>query len=101
MEDDQTSLCAFIDDRSIVTKSPGALTQAWERSNQWDKEHGWQVNYKKTAYICVGSPADLWGDSSGIRPTDATCLLGYDVVCARHARAERQQKRIEEVRKTA
>ena len=51
----QTQVQAYIDDRSIIARTPSDLEQAWNDSRRWDEARRWATNEKKTFLMEITS----------------------------------------------
>ena len=79
-----------------------ALQDAWARSQLWDAEHGWEVNFKKTQYLKVGPDCAYLETPMGVLPpTPSLCLLGYDILAHGKFAMARMETRITEAKTTA
>ena len=91
-------VCAFVDDRTLFSRNHTHLQEAWQKSQEWDAAHKWEVNYKKTRYMAVGPElASLPTPKGPLEPAPSLCLLGYDLLTKGHYTAIRMQERIGEV----
>ena len=96
------SMCAYIDDRTLHAPTMHALQDAWARSQLWDGEHGWEVNFKKTQYLKVGPDCAYLETPMGVLPpTPSLCLLGYDILAHGRFAMAKMETRITEVKTTA
>ena len=76
---------SFVDDRIILARCGGDLSEGWQASQQWDREHGWQVNTAKTVGFVLGEefPALNDGDDR-IEQHKTFKYLGNEIHMANH-----------------
>ena len=97
--------CAYVDDRTLLTKNPQDMQVVWDRSTQWDISSGWQVNrdktYVMTAGLQKGVASDInWGTASVV-PTIQMKILGHEVAKTYSAGGKLQKHRTQSARQVA
>ena len=88
-------LCAYIDDRTILTRDRDALANAWSLTHQWDKAVHWKMNVSKSALAIVGPLTKLSLEHEGeVLPISRTLkVLGVEAITQRQKRGGPQAKR--------
>ena len=88
-------LCAFIDDRTVVTRDRDAMQQAWALTHEWDASVHWKMNVKKSALAIIGPHTSLALEHRGeVLPEVYTLkILGLEAITMRQAGGLPQAKR--------
>ena len=90
-------LCAYIDDRTVLTTSEAQMREAWSLTHRWEKQEHWQMNVGKSAIGHVGKGAGPILEHGGqvLPEVEVMKLLGVEVLLDSRRGGGLQTKRTE------
>ena len=90
-------LCAYIDDRTVLTASEAQMREAWSLTHKWEKQEHWQMNVSKSSigHVGAGKGPELHHAGQNLPEVDVMKILGVEVLLDPRRGGSLQVKRTE------